>query len=394
MNGPIFMHSIAPVPQTQADSLSPSCQDPFDQAAHVAGLRRIDTAGFLRELGQLRAEIDAQLGEEDLRHLRKLENWGHLATGIGMLTAGLGPNLLSMAALSLGRSTRWLLMHHIGHRGYDRVPGVPKRYTSRFFARGWRRFIDWPDWMTPESWNYEHNVLHHTHTGEIHDPDLLERNAAKVRSMGLPLPLRELIICALGTIWKPAYYLPSNLHALHQKGPKGPEGEYSLDSESILELIFDGYLPYLLLQFVVFPALYLPAGPWSAYSALINSIVAELLANFHGFLVVAPNHTGEDVWRFDSKPASKGERMLRQVIGSVNYVTGGDLNDYLQFWLNYQIEHHIWPDLPMLRYQQVQPRVEALCARYGVPYLQESVFVRFKKMLDVTVGRTSMRAMA
>lgn len=358
---------------------------------HLERLRRIDTQGFLNELKALRAEIDASLGEEDLRHLRKIESWGHLATVIGTLTAGLGPNLLSMAALSLGRSTRWLLMHHIGHRGYDRVPGVPKRYTSRFFARGWRRYIDWPDWMTPESWNYEHNVLHHTHTGEFSDPDQLERNAAVIRKLNLPGPIGDLVMCILGAIWKPAYYLPSNLHALHHKGIKGPQGEYSLDRESVLEMIFDGYLPYILLQFVIFPALYLPAGPWAVYSALINSIVAELMANFHGFFVVAPNHTGEDIFRFETKPADKAERMLRQVIGSVNYRTGGDLNDYLHFWLNYQIEHHIWPDLPMLRYQQIQPRVEALCAKYGVPYLQEDVLTRFRKMLDVTVGRSDMR---
>ena len=47
---------------------------------------------------------------------------------------------LSAAALSLGRSTRWLLMHHVGHRGYDRVPGMSSDRTSKGFARGRRRF--------------------------------------------------------------------------------------------------------------------------------------------------------------------------------------------------------------------------------------------------------------
>ena len=46
------------------------------------------------------------------------------------------PNPISMALLSLGRGTRWMLMHHIGHRGYDRVPNVPAKYTSKVFARG------------------------------------------------------------------------------------------------------------------------------------------------------------------------------------------------------------------------------------------------------------------
>ena len=118
--------------------------------------------------------------------------------------------------------------------------------------------------------------------------------------------------------------------------------------------------------------------------------MAELLSNFHTFLVVGPNHTGEDIWRFDHAPRNAAERMLHQVIGSVNYRTGGDLNDFLHFWLNYQIEHHIWPDLPMLKYQQYQPKVKALCEKYGIPYLEEDVWVRFRKMLAITTGESNM----
>ena len=44
-----------------------------------------------------------------------------------------------------------MMAHHATHRGYDRVPGVPGRYTARHFASGWRRLLDWPDWIHPES---------------------------------------------------------------------------------------------------------------------------------------------------------------------------------------------------------------------------------------------------
>jgi hypothetical protein len=35
--------------------------------------------------------------------------------------------------------------------------------------------------------------------------------------------------------------------------------------------------------------------------------------------------------------------------------------------------------------------VKSLCERHGIPYRQESVFRRFGRMLDVAVGKTSMR---
>ncbi|HRI72036.1 MAG TPA: fatty acid desaturase, partial [Polyangium sp.] len=134
----------------------------------------------------------------------------------------------------------------------------------------------------------------------------------------------------------------------------------------------------------------MPLGPWSAFSAFCNSVMAEALSNLHTFAVIVPNHSGDDIYRFEDRPASRAEHVLRQIIGSVNFDTGGDLNDFAHFWLNYQIEHHIWPDIPMRQYQIVQPKVRALCEKYGIPYVQENVFTRVKKMLDIAVGNTTM----
>ena len=86
--------------------------------------------------------------------------------------------------------------------------------------------------------------------------------------------------------------------------------------------------------------------------------------------------------------------MVRQVLGSTNYACGNEWLDYGQLYLNYQIEHHLYPDLPMARYREVQPKVRAVCEKHGVPYLQESVFTRVKKMLAVAVGTASMKRSA
>mmetsp|Transcript_53310 Transcript_53310/g.121521 ORF Transcript_53310/g.121521 Transcript_53310/m.121521 type:complete len:88 (-) Transcript_53310:341-604(-) len=82
---------------------------------------------------------------------------------------------------------------------------------------------------------------------------------------------------------------------------------------------------------------------------------------------------------------------MRQVVSSANYRTGGDANDFMHGFLNYQVEHHAWPSLSMLSYQRAQPRLKAICEKYAVPYTQESVFVRLVKTLDIMVGRASMR---
>lgn len=99
----------------------------------------------------------------------------------------------------------------------------------------------------------------------------------------------------------------------------------------------------------------------------------------------------DDVYRFETAVAPKSDEFyLRAVIGSVNFRTGGDLNDFAHGWLNYQIEHHMFPDLSMLSYQKAQPRIKAICEKYGVPYVQQNVFQRVRQTIDVMIGKRSM----
>lgn len=354
-----------------------------------------DVEAFARDILELRKEIEASLGPEDVAHLRKIERWGRMATAAGMATAWIAPNPFSAAAMSFGRSTRWILMHHVGHRGYDRVPNVPPKYTSKVFARGWRRFIDWPDWMVPEAWIYEHNVLHHSHTGHDKDPDLVERNTAWVHD--LPRPVRWAILGVLTTTWRASYYAQNTMEELMAIGGKEPTF-----AELTKEVVLRCWLPYAAMQFGALPLLYAPLGPLAVANVFANSVGADVLTNIHTYLVVGPNHAGDDLYRFEDKPKSKAERLMRQVLGTVNYRVGSeggffgtrvgrDVLDMAHLWLNYQIEHHLYPDLPMLKYQEFQPRIREICERHGLPYVQDSVFVRFAKMARNFLGDTKMK---
>jgi fatty acid desaturase len=345
---------------------------------------------FLQDLSALGEEWRSSQGPEDVAHVEKLERWGRAATALGVLTAWIAPNPLSAIALSLGRSSRWMLMHHVGHRGYDHVPGAPARLTSQVFARGPRRFIDWLEWIEPEAWKYEHNVLHHSHTGEEADPDLVERNTVWVRR--LPKPLRYVLFALLAATWRASYYAQATARALRARNKAlHPERR---QAPELVQLVLENWGPYFLIELVLFPVLFLLLGPWAAFSVACNTWMAELLTNLHTFVVIAPNHAGDDLFRFTDAPKSKAERYFRQVVGSVNYRTGGDLNDWLHMFLNYQIEHHLWPDATMRSYQWLQPRVKALCEKHGVPYVQESVWKRVGRLADVFVGNTSMRVLS
>ena len=114
------------------------------------------------------------------------------------------------------------------------------------------------------------------------------------------------------------------------------------------------------------------------------------MTNLQAFIVIAPNHSGDDLYRFDEAGKNKAEYYARQILGTVNYRVGGNLNNFFYGWVNYQIEHHLVPEMTFRQCQEVQPRVKALCAQYGLPYKQESVFKRVRKLVDIMVGNTSM----
>lgn len=384
------------------------------RAPRTIDLSGIDAAAFARDVDALHAELLAGLGPADAAHLHRMIRWGRTCSLLGLATAALAPNPLSVLLLSTGTLMRLIVMHHVGHRGYDRVPGLPARLTSRAFAVGWRRFVDWFDWMVPEAWILEHNGLHHPRTQEDADPDLVERNLAALRSAPWPKWVRAVVFVVSGLSWKFIYYAPTTMRELHRARRRRAGTPDAASAEESLRAFFDvaaprgraawrdlydprtpagwqlwtaSLLPYTLVRFVALPALFLPFGTWAALSVLVNLVAAELVTNLHSFAVILPNHVGDDIPRFEGPARDKADFYVRQVAGSVNFTGGTDLPDFLQGYLNYQIEHHVWPDLPMLKYREAQPKLQAICARHGVPYVREPILRRLGQLWRMVVGR-------
>ncbi|MBT3811652.1 MAG: fatty acid desaturase [Gammaproteobacteria bacterium] len=364
--------------------------------------QNVDRIALAKDLDAIHKETLSRIGDQDFKHLKKMERWGQLCSLLGYGTAWIFPNPVSALLISQGSFTRWTQMTHpIVHKGYDKITNIPEKYTSKKFAQGWRRFLDWPDWITPAGWHQEHDILHHYNLGEKLDPDHLQNNMEWLRQSQIPMWLRFGIVGIFTASWKILYYTPRahkelRISQARQNGETPPEltrkGAWSFYTKQGRALWLESILPYIGFRFILLPLLFLPLGNFAAISVLLTSILAEVFTNMHSFLVIVPNHAGDDVMMFENKGKGKGrgEFFLRQILGSVNYPTGSDLNDFFYGWLNYQIEHHLWPDIPLSQYQHVQPKVVEVCKKHGIPYRQDSVFKRLMKAIDIMVGRTSM----
>lgn len=371
-------------------------------------IAKVDLESFGKEVHELGMKLKAEQGPDDQRHLRKIITWSRMCAGIGIATMWIKPNLLSVVALSLWTHSAWTMIgHHVCHGGYNRTD-ASGRYSSRGFALGTlrRRIVDWFDWMLPEAWSVEHNNLHHYRLGEDSDPDLLERNAEVWKgSEKYTMPFLSMLI------WKWAYYAPNTYKELkiaemRKAGKPLPDGFNHQAPLTLGDLaagkgrgvlkvseLFNRVLgPYFALRFFCLPLPLLLFSPVFYFNAVCNLLLADVVSNIHGFIVIVTNHAGNDLYRFQvgCKPKSP-TFYLRAITSSANFNTGGDVNDFLHGWLNYQIEHHCWPELSMLAYQKGQPELKAICERHGVPYVQENVFLRLKKTMDIAMGRRSMR---
>ena len=351
------------------------------------------------DLNALGTRLKSADPEGDRHHRHKTQMWGRWASLSGPPTAWIAPNPIAVIGLSLGRFARWTMVaHHVGHRGYEKVGGP----NGKTFGEGWRRAVDWFDWLVPAAWKHEHNLLHHYRLNEARDPDLVEANLSWLRESNWPMPARYLLVAFFAATWKWIYYAPNTLAELHRAEDKGEDldrNAWTWDPRKPAgrDLWLKSILPYAGVQFGLIPLLFLPLaplvpmGPMVVLNVLVNSLLAEILTNLHSFLVIVPNHAGDDLYRFTSPSRGRRDFYARQILGSANFRTGGDWNDFLHGFLNYQIEHHLWPDLPMRAYQRAQPEVKALCERHGVPYVQGSVWWRAKKTVRIMVGAETMR---
>ena len=115
------------------------------------------------------------------------------------------------------------------------------------------------------------------------------------------------------------------------------------------------------------------------------------MRNLWSYTVIFCGHFPDGAEKFtleEFETESKPQWYLRQMLGSANF-TGGKLMSFMAGNLNYQIEHHLFPDLPSSRYAEMSERVRALCDQYGLPYTTGSLAHQYAQTLR-TIWKLSL----
>jgi len=315
---------------------------------------------FGEELDAIRARVVADLGARDVDYINGLirAQRGLEVTGRGLLFLGFLPPawIGGTAALSLSKILDNMeIGHNIMHGQYD--------WTGDERLNG--KTFEWDTACPGDQWRHSHNYSHHTHTNIV----------GKDRDIGYGI-----LRMSEDERWRP-YYLGNPLYAallatffqygvaMHDlEAEQIAAGEEGLDDEKRekLQAVWHKVRGQTLKDYVLFPLLSGPSFPF----VLAGNATANLTRNLWAFTIIFCGHFPEGTHEFreqETEEETRGQWYYRQMLGSAN-LTGGRLFHILAGNLSFQIEHHLFPDLPAHRYGEIAEDVREIRERYGLPY--------------------------
>jgi NADPH-dependent stearoyl-CoA 9-desaturase len=120
-------------------------------------------------------------------------------------------------------------------------------------------------------------------------------------------------------------------------------------------------------DYLAFPAL---SGRKGFKATLAANFTANIIRNVWSHSIIFCGHFPDQTYTFSQdevKDESKGAWYVRQLIGAAN-IDGSPLFHVISGNLGYQVEHHLYPDMPSSRYGEIAPQVRQICKQYGLPY--------------------------
>lgn len=256
----------------------------------------------------------------------------------GIVMAGIGMNI----------------MHDANHGSFSSKPWRNKLFGFSMYLVGG----DTPNWKM------QHNVIHHSYTNvHDHDDDLDSNGILRFS------PHQEwkkhhrfqkwyayVLYSLMTLLWATSKDF-TQAYRYHKEGRKGFE-----NIKQKLFLITLAKVGYYAVWLVV-PLLF-----WDVSSGVtvLAFLVMHLTCGFVLGIVFQPAHVSS-LTMFETE-AVFPNRTEHQIRTSCNYAMKSKFWTWLTGGLNFQIEHHLFPDISHVHYPRIAPIVQKYCKDYGLPY--------------------------
>jgi linoleoyl-CoA desaturase len=372
------------------------------------------------EFDAIRDRVRADLGERDRRYIESMiklhRRLGTISRALLLSSNNLPARASGTAALSAAKILENMeIGHNVLHGQWDWMN------DPRIHSTTW----DWDTASTAEAWKHSHNYVHHTFTNI----------RGKDKDLGY-----EIMRIDPEQAWHPVYLLQPFYNlilmaffewgvALHdmdyeaiRKGEKS-RAEVRRQVKGIVgkakSQIVKDYVAWPLLSGLATAGVELALesvadrrepgrrrrrgglagglrraldkGTAAAKSTAKANATANLARNVWAYAIIFCGHFPDQTYTFSQEEVENetaGGWYVRQLSGSAN-IEGGPFFHVASGNLGFQVEHHLFPDLPSTRYAEIAPQVKDVCERYGLPY-NSGPFLQQLGMVQRTILRLAL----
>jgi len=342
-----------------------------------AHLSEADIENLAVELDAIRQDVEESLGDRDARYIRRTiaAQRGLEVAGRVLLAFGSRRPLwwAGTATLALAKIIENMeISHNVMHGQWDWM-NDPEIHSATW---------EWDMAGVSKHWRITHNVAHHKYTNILDMDDDVGYGLLRVtrdetwrpRNL-LNVPFNAML--ALGFEWGIALQHLELRKILKSHTRAATVVRLRELSAKVARQVAKDYL--------AFPAVTAlsPGNPGRAgfRSTLTANAVAGVVRNLWTNAVIFCGHFPDGAEKFaatDLAGEGKGQWYLRQMLGSAN-IDAGPVLAFMTGNLAFQIEHHLYPDLPSRRLAGIAVRVRALCDKYDLPYTSGPLPVQYAK---------------
>jgi linoleoyl-CoA desaturase len=228
------------------------------------------------------------------------------------------------------------------------------------------------------NWKVQHNVLHHTYTN-IHDvdEDISPRGILRMcphgewKSFHRYQHLYAWFFYGLMTI---VWVIVKDFMRLskYQKDGLVKKQRASLAQE--LFVMIASKLAYVFYIFVL-PAIILPLAWWQI---LLGFLIMHYVAGFILAVIFQPAHVieGTEYPMPDESGKMDNNWAIHQLYTTTNFANNSRIFSWYVGGLNFQVEHHLFPNVCHVHYRKISEIVKSTAHEFGLPYKSEPTFVR------------------
>lgn len=329
-----------------------------------AHLTAEDVEALAAELDAIRVEIEESRGERDARYIRRaIQLQRGLAAGGRIALFASGNRIARYAGIAMLASAKIIenmeLGHNIIHGQWDWM-NDPEIHSTEW---------EWDTTAPSVHWKKSHNFIHHKYTNVVGlDDDIgygimrLTRDQRWERWM-IGNPVYNLLLGTLFEWGVAAHGLETTRFRRGEKSMAEVRRDLRVIGKKVGKQVGKDYL--------VYPAL---SGPNWKHTLRAN-VISNLIRNYWAYMVIFCGHFPDGAEKFTREEfadETHAEWYLRQMLASANF-HAGPLMAFMSGNLCYQIEHHLFPDLPSNRYAEISRKVRALCEKYDLPYTTGSL---------------------